>query len=215
MLLTGTYQTPSEISRLLLGALPRVITLSEDSWECPFLDLLSAETLKDDPGQELVLDRLLDLVLIAALRAWLAGPEAQAPAWYRAQSDDVVGAAIRLLQENPARPWTVASLAAAVGVSRAVLARRFTELVGAPPMTYLAAVAAGAGRRPAPRTVRDHLEGGPRSRLRHAVCAQCRVQAGPRGQPARVPAGGRRAVSRAGQPSGHHSRKIGAWDPRQ
>jgi AraC-like DNA-binding protein len=138
MLLTGTYHTPSEISRLLLGALPRVIALAEDSWECPFLDLLSAETLKDDPGQELVLDRLLDLVLIAALRAWLAGPEAQAPAWYRAQSDGVVGAAIRLLQENPARPWTVASLAAAVGVSRAVLARRFTELVGAPPMTYLA-----------------------------------------------------------------------------
>ena len=138
MLLTGTYQTPSEISRLLLGALPGVITLSEDSWQCPFLDLLSAETIKDEPGQELVLDRLLDLVLIAALRAWLAGPEAQAPAWYRAQSDDVVGAAIRLLQENPAQPWTVGSLATAVGVSRAVLARRFTDLVGAPPMTYLA-----------------------------------------------------------------------------
>jgi AraC-like DNA-binding protein len=138
MLLTGTYQTPSEISRLLLGALPRVITLSEDSWACPFLDLLSAETIKDEPGQDLVLDRLLDLVLIAALRAWLAGPEAQTPAWYLALGDDVVGAAVRLLQENPARPWTVASLAAAVGVSRAVLARRFTDLVGEPPMTYLA-----------------------------------------------------------------------------
>jgi AraC-like DNA-binding protein len=138
MLLTGTYQTPSEISRLLLGALPKVITLTADSWACPFLDLLSTETIKDEPGQELVLDRLLDLVLIAALRAWLTGPEAQAPAWYRAQSDDVVGAAIRLLQEYPARQWTVASLATAVGVSRAVLARRFTDLVGAPPMTYLA-----------------------------------------------------------------------------
>jgi AraC-like DNA-binding protein len=138
MLLTGTYQTPSEISRLLLGALPGVIALSADSWHCPFLDLLSAEIIKDEPGQELVLDRLLDLVLIAALRAWLAGPEAQAPAWYRARGDAVVGAAIGLLQEHPARPWTVASLAAAVGVSRAVLARRFTDLVGAAPMTYLA-----------------------------------------------------------------------------
>ena len=138
MLLTGTYQTPSEISRLLLGALPGVIALSAANWQCPFLDLLSAETIKDEPGQELVLDRLLDLVLIAALRAWLTGPEAQPPAWYRARSDQVVGAAIELLQEDPAQPWTVASLAGAVGVSRAVLARRFTDMVGAPPMTYLA-----------------------------------------------------------------------------
>ena len=50
----------------------------------------------------------------------------------------VVGAAIGLMHDDPARPWTVASLAGAVGVSRAALARRFTDMVGAPPMTYLA-----------------------------------------------------------------------------
>jgi AraC-like DNA-binding protein len=49
----------------------------------------------------------------------------------------VVGRALRLLHNDPARPWTVAALAAATGTSRAALARRFNELVGEPPMTFL------------------------------------------------------------------------------
>ncbi len=71
------------------------------------------------------------------LRAWFARPEAGAPAWYRAYGDPVVGPALRLLHNSPERPWTVASLARATGASRAALARRFTELVGEPPMTFL------------------------------------------------------------------------------
>lgn len=85
----------------------------------------------------MVLDRLLDLLLIDALRTWFSRPGAQAPAWYRALGDPVVGQALRLLQNEPAHPWTVAALAGRTGVSRAGLARRFTELVGEPPMAYL------------------------------------------------------------------------------
>ena len=92
---------------------------------------------KDDPGQEAVLDRLLDLLLIAVLRAWFARPAAEAPGWYRALADPIVGRALRMLQHNPAHPWTVASLAREVGVSRAALARRFNALVGEPPMAFL------------------------------------------------------------------------------
>ena len=84
-----------------------------------------------------MLDRLLDLLLIAVLRAWFARPEAQAPGWYRAHGDPVVGPALRLLHNSPAEPWTVAGLAKEIGVSRAALARRFNELVGEPPMAYL------------------------------------------------------------------------------
>ncbi|MFD7635164.1 helix-turn-helix transcriptional regulator, partial [Streptomyces sp. NPDC059873] len=80
---------------------------------------------------------VLDLMLIAVLRAWFSRPGAEAPGWYRAMADPAVGNALRLLQNEPARPWTVASLAAACGVSRAGLARRFSELVGEPPMAYL------------------------------------------------------------------------------
>ena len=56
------------------------------------------------------------LLLIAALRTWFARPGTDAPAWYAAYADPVVGHALRLLHNNPAHPWTVAGLAAAAGV---------------------------------------------------------------------------------------------------
>jgi AraC-like DNA-binding protein len=137
VMLNGTYELEGEVSRRLLGALPPLLVLPGDAWESPLVALLAEEIVKDDPGQEAVLDRLLDLLLIAVLRAWFARPDAEAPAWYRAYSDPVVGKALRLIHNDPAYPWTVAELAAGAGVSRAALARRFTELVGEPPMTFL------------------------------------------------------------------------------
>ncbi|MEU6371944.1 AraC family transcriptional regulator [Streptomyces sp. NPDC046909] len=137
VMLIGTYLWQGEVSGRLLDALPPLLTLTSDVWDCPLTPFLMEEIVRDEPGQEVVLDRLLDLLVIAALRAWFSRPEAAAPAWYRALADPVVGRVLRLLQDDPAHPWTVASLAAKAGVSRAALARRFTELVGEPPMTYL------------------------------------------------------------------------------
>jgi AraC-like DNA-binding protein len=137
VMVTGTYDLESEVSRRLLGALPPLLVLSGDAWDSPLVGLLAEEIVKDDPGQEAVLDRLLDLLLIAVLRAWFARPDAEAPAWYRAYSDPVVGRALRLIHDDPAHPWTVAELATEAGVSRAAFARRFTELVGEPPMKFL------------------------------------------------------------------------------
>ncbi|GII54761.1 AraC family transcriptional regulator [Planotetraspora thailandica] len=135
MMLTGTYQLRGEVGRRLLATLPPSLILR--AGDGPVVSLLCEEIGKDGPGQEVLLDRLLDLLLVTALREWLSGLESAAPAWYRAHSDPVVGTALRLLHDNPAHPWTVASLAARAGVSRAALARRFTDLVGEPPMTYL------------------------------------------------------------------------------
>lgn len=137
VMITGTYQMRGEISQRLLSALPHVLVMPGDAWTSPLPALLREEIVRDEPGQEVVLDRLLDLLLIAVLRAWFSRPEAGAPAWYAAQSDPVVGPALRLLHDDPAHPWTVAALAARTGVSRAALGRRFTELVGEPPMSYL------------------------------------------------------------------------------
>ena len=134
VMMTGVYESTGEISTRLLRALPPLIVHRVDS---PLVPLLADEIVKDQPGQEAVLDRLLDLLLITALRAWFARPEAEPPAWYAANADPLVGRALQLLHHNPARPWTVGSLAAATGVSRATLARRFTELVGEPPMQFL------------------------------------------------------------------------------
>lgn len=136
-MLTGTYFLESEVSSRLLAALPRMITLDRGELDSPLVALLASEIVKDAPGQEAVLDRLLDLLLIAALRAWFARPDAATPEWYRAMADPVVGRALRLLHAQPARAWTVASLAHEVGVSRAALARQFGTAVGQPPMAYL------------------------------------------------------------------------------
>jgi len=137
VLLIGAYQMDGEVSRRLLRTLPRALVVRAADWDSPLVPLLADEMVKDEPGQEAVLDRLLDLVLIAALRTWFSRPDGAAPAWYRAQSDPIVGRALALLHNNPAHPWTVGSLASEAGISRAALARRFTELVGEPPMTFL------------------------------------------------------------------------------
>jgi AraC-like DNA-binding protein len=138
-MLVGTYQMPGEVGQRLLRALPEhlVLTPGDSSDRVRGLvSLLGEEIGAVEPGQEVVLDRLLDLLLVAVLRAWFARPEC-APAWYRAYADPVVGPALRLLHHQPAQPWTVASLARQVGVSRAALARRFAERVGEPPMAFL------------------------------------------------------------------------------
>ncbi|MCC3326724.1 AraC family transcriptional regulator [Nocardia abscessus] len=135
LMVTGTYESAGAASRRLLRALPPVLVLQRGDFDSRVLDILVDEVTKDEPAQSAVLDRLLDLVLIAALRAWFAREDA--PAWYHAYGDPLVGKALRLLQHNPAHGWTVAGLAEAVGVSRAALARRFTDLVGEPPMAFL------------------------------------------------------------------------------
>jgi len=156
VMLVGTYQLGGEVSRRLLEALPRLLMLARDSWDSPVLPLLAQEISQDRPGQDAVLDRLLDLLLTDVLRAWFAGggagradhardgvddrDPAGEPPWLRAHTDPVVGRALRLLHNDPGQPWTVAALAAVTGVSRAGLARRFAELVGEPPMTYLTGV---------------------------------------------------------------------------
>jgi AraC-like DNA-binding protein len=130
------YEGRSEVSARLLDALPTVLVLRADEWETPLVDLLTAEAGNDGPGQEAYLDRLLDLLLIAVLRTWFDRDE-NAPTWWHAEHDPVVGPALKLIYNNPAHPWTVANLAAAVGSSRAVFASRFTEQVGEPPIAFL------------------------------------------------------------------------------
>ncbi|MEP6817554.1 MAG: AraC family transcriptional regulator [Marmoricola sp.] len=137
VLLTGAYLLEGEVSRRLMRALPKRVVLRSSELRSPLVPLLADEIGRDEPGQEAVLDRLLDLLLIAVLRAWFARPESDPPAWYAGHLDPVIGPALRLLQHHPEHPWTVAELAAAAGASRAAFARRFTDLMGEPPMAFL------------------------------------------------------------------------------
>lgn len=136
-LIVGAYPVRGEISRRLLDALPVVLRADDGGTGDAVLEHLAAEVAVDTPGQQVVLDRLLDWMLVCTLREWFDRPGGERPAWWAAQRDPVVGDALRLLHAEPAAPWTVAALAERTGVSRSTLAKRFTELVGEPPLTYL------------------------------------------------------------------------------
>lgn len=136
-LIVGAYPVRSEISRRLLDALPVVLRVEAGGTGDAVLDHLAAEVAADVPGQQVVLDRLLDWMMVCTLREWFDRPGGRPPAWWAAQRDPVAGDALRLLHAEPALPWTVAALADRVGVSRSTLAKRFATLVGEPPLTYL------------------------------------------------------------------------------
>jgi AraC-like DNA-binding protein len=130
------YQDRSEVSSRLLDALPTMFVLRAQDLQTPLVGLLAEEAGRDGPGQEPYLDRLLDLLLMDVVRTWF-DRDVNAPTWWRAEHDPIVGPALRLLYNNPEHGWTVANLAAAVGCSRALLARRFNEAVGEPPISFL------------------------------------------------------------------------------
>jgi len=138
VLLVGAYHSDGELSRRLLDALPPRLVVSARELDSPFVTLLDAEVTSGAPGQDAVLQRLLDLVVIRSVRTWFLRPEADPPAWYAAYADPMVAAALRLLHADPARAWSVESLADEVGGTRTTLARRFVDRVGEAPMGYLA-----------------------------------------------------------------------------
>jgi AraC-like DNA-binding protein len=138
VLLTGTYEVRGSVCDRILRGLPPVVVVRADTMPYPVVEIVAAELATARPGRQAVLDRLLDLLLVTALREWLDRPGSGAPAWYHAQEDPVVGAALQQMHEDPAHPWTVAELARRAAVSRSAFARRFTGLVGEPPMSYLA-----------------------------------------------------------------------------
>ncbi|MGW0949338.1 AraC family transcriptional regulator [Streptomyces sp. NPDC002623] len=138
-LLCGKYRLDRSRTHPLLAELPEVVQLANHADRPPELraavDLLARELDGRRPGSSLALPSLLDLLLVYMVRAWLA--HAATGVWPAVLGDPVAAAALRALHADPAAAWTNDSLAARAGVSRAALARRFTALVGRPPMAYL------------------------------------------------------------------------------
>jgi AraC-like DNA-binding protein len=134
------FEDPS--AQHLLRLLPRLIAV--DVWNSPELEwlqstlrFLNTEARELRAGGETVITRLADILVIQAIRSWIStDPQAQT-GWLGALHDRQIGRAIALIHRDPARDWTVASLASAVGMSRSAFAARFTELVGEPAMHYL------------------------------------------------------------------------------
>jgi AraC-like DNA-binding protein len=102
------------------------------------LTALGDEALGDRPGRSLVLDRLLEVLLIEALRYHPATIPGSDRGLLAGLADVKVGKALRIMHEDTQRPWTVAALAHAVGMSRSAFAARFAHIIGMPPIDYLA-----------------------------------------------------------------------------
>jgi len=88
-------------------------------------------------GSDAVLTRLSEALFVETVRRYMAELPTQQTGWLAGARDPAVGAALAHLHRAPDEPWTIASLAQQVGVSRSVLAERFRHYLGEPPMTYL------------------------------------------------------------------------------
>ncbi|MFD9701488.1 cupin domain-containing protein [Lentzea sp. NPDC059081] len=136
--LCGAYVLAGDVGRGLLEALPPVLHLPATDGN-PLHDavaLISSELTGAAPGQQTVLDRLLDVLLVLSLRACFHSGE-HAPRWYRAASDARLAPALNAIHAHAERAWTVTELAAAAGLSRATFARHFQNALGQTPMQYL------------------------------------------------------------------------------
>ncbi|OLC08258.1 MAG: hypothetical protein AUJ01_09720 [Acidobacteria bacterium 13_1_40CM_3_65_5] len=125
----------------LLASLPPVIQVAAGAATGPQLagivPLILSESASPGAGSAIVLARLADLLFVHALRLW-AGAAGESARGLRAVADPAIGAALRLMHARPAEAWTVARLGSAVAMSRSAFAARFTDLVGEPPLQYLA-----------------------------------------------------------------------------
>ncbi len=134
------YDYDLDVAGRLLGVLPPLIHVAADPVHerdvGAIVALLASEAGATSAGSRAAAARLIDLLLIAAVRSW--SRRDGRPSWLTALHDPLVARALALLHERPADPWTLDGLAREVHVSRATLARRFTDAVGEPPLAYLA-----------------------------------------------------------------------------
>jgi len=136
-LLGGWFVFDSPDAGLLVSLLPALLHVRGLERLSALVQLVDGEAGGQRPGRDLVLSRLVDVLLIEALRA-TAGEDAP-PGLLRGLADGRVARALRHLHDDPAHAWTVTQLATRAALSRSAFHERFTRAVGLPPMEYLLA----------------------------------------------------------------------------
>lgn len=140
-LVCGAVRFDHPAARNLVAALPDVIRIEADGaegdWMQGTLALMATETRDLRPGGEAVITRLSDVLVIQAIRAWIERDPTAQTGWLGALRDPQIGSALALIHGDPARAWTVASLADELAMSRSSFAARFSELVGEPVIQYV------------------------------------------------------------------------------
>jgi AraC-like DNA-binding protein len=142
-LICGFFACNETIGHPLLASLPRIfkVDMRDDprtAWLESSLEFAAAESAEWRAGSTIVLSRLSELLFVEALRRCIDSLPPDQTGWLAGARDRFVGRALSLLHAQPARPWTVDELARKAGLSRSAMAQRFTDLIGQPPMQYLA-----------------------------------------------------------------------------
>jgi AraC-like DNA-binding protein len=128
-----TFESPD--AALLVSLLPRMILIRGAARLTQLVQLVGDEAGRADLGREMILERLVEILLIEALRS-VSGATAQ-PGLLRGLADDRVVTALRLMHGDVERDWTAGELAREVGLSRSAFFDRFSRTVGVTPMDYL------------------------------------------------------------------------------
>jgi AraC-like DNA-binding protein len=139
---TGCFVLEDPLALQILSVLPPLVRMTPDAEPGvpSFLEniqFIARELQTDRPGSEIVLLRMADVIFIQILRAYLARVPDEGGGFLGALRDPSTAAALGAMHHRAEVPWTVASLAKEVGLSRSVFAARFTQLVGEPPLGYL------------------------------------------------------------------------------
>ncbi len=139
----GFLSCDEVLSNPLLASLPRLFKIDvskglESAWLASALGFAAAEAADPRSGTASVLAKLSELLFVQAVRRYIDTLPESERGWLAAVRDRYVGRALSRLHAQPAHSWTVDELAGNVGLSRSALAQRFTDLIGQPPMQYLA-----------------------------------------------------------------------------
>jgi AraC-like DNA-binding protein len=141
-LLGGHFQLDSVNRSLLRGLLPTLVHIQASDPAAgrlkPTIDSIVEEALADRPCRDLVVDRLIEVLLVEALRFRSEGVDAIGqPGLLAGLADPLLARSLRRLHGDVAHAWSVEELAREAGLSRSVFSERFSQKVGVPPMQYL------------------------------------------------------------------------------
>jgi transcriptional regulator GlxA family with amidase domain len=138
----GYLSCDPHLSKTFLGGLPSVfkVNIGNDTsgqWLQSSILYSVGQMIGSQTGSEIVVAKLSEALFSETLRRYVHSLPPGETGWLAGARDPAVGSALALLHRQPSQPWTVAGLAAEVGVSRSVLAKLFRHFLGVPPMAYL------------------------------------------------------------------------------
>jgi len=139
-MICGNFTVSRPLCGSVLQLLPPLLVLkptADGGWLEAILRRMVNESALERPGQRVALSRLTEVLFVEVLRSWIKTLSPGQGGWLGAISDPHIGPALKLIHENPERPWTLRDLGHRVGLGRSVFSARFSKLVGQSMQRYV------------------------------------------------------------------------------